>query len=80
VWGYQTWEIMNKNEQKTQEGKEMWQERTDWTDLLTFDVIISRLIHTKEEHEYIKWFGSEIISINFHIPDEINFIDWFWVI
>ena len=54
VRGYQTWEIMNKNEKETQEGKEIGQEGTDRTDLLTwmFDVVMSRLIHTKEEREY----------------------------
>ena len=54
VRGYQTWEIMNKNEKETQEGKEIRQEGTDRTDLLTwmFDVVMSRLIHTKEEREY----------------------------
>jgi len=35
VRGYQTWEIMNKNEKETQEGKEIGQEGTDRTDLLT---------------------------------------------
>jgi len=54
VRGFQTWEIMNRNEKETQQGKEIRQEETDWTDLLTriFDVVMPRLIHSKEEHEY----------------------------
>jgi len=46
--------IMDKNEKETQEGKEIRQEGTDWTDLLTriFDFIMSRLRHKKEKHEY----------------------------
>jgi len=60
--GYQTWEIMNKNEKDKKEGKEMRQEGTDWTDLLTkmFDVITSRLIHTNKEHEYINPYPANV--------------------
>jgi hypothetical protein len=36
---------------------------------------MSRLIHTNEEHELLNDLALKKISINFHVPVEMNFID-----